>query len=385
MALAAQGFASPRPAGRVDRRHVRHLFDRVGLLQVDSVNVLVRSEELPVFARLGPHRRDLVRSMEAGGELFEYWGHEASIVPVELEPLLRWKMARAASDAWRHYREVGADAPFLEAVMDELRERGPLRAGELSGKQPKKKGTSWWGWDRHKAALEYLFWCGRISARRQANFERVYDLTERVIPPSIRAIPTPSEHEARKELLVRAAGHIGVGTTRHLADYHRQPVVSAKTLVAELVEEGRLLAAEVEGWRDPAYLLPGTKVPRRVKTRALLSPFDSLVWERNRTETLWRFHYRIEIYVPAAKRVHGYYVLPFLLDEALVARVDLKSDRARSALMVRAAYGEDGISVPEVCAELAAELRLMATWLELEHVEVATNGDLGPALRSCAL
>ncbi|MCU1345513.1 MAG: hypothetical protein JWL70_1779 [Acidimicrobiia bacterium] len=345
------------------------------------MNVVVRSEELPVFARLGPHRRDLVRSMEAGGELFEYWGHEASLLPVELEPLLRWKMARAASDAWRHYREVGADAPFLEAVMAEVAERGPLRAGELSGKQPKKKGSSWWGWDRHKAALEYLFWCGLISARRQANFERVYDLTERIIPPSIRALPTPSEHDARKELLVRAAGHVGVGTARHLADYHRQPVVSTKALVAELVDDGRLDVAHVEGCREPAYLVPGARIPRLVKARALLSPFDSLVWERSRTETLWRFHYRIEIYVPAAKRVHGYYVLPFLLDEALVGRVDLKADRARSTLMARAAYAEPDVKVPEVAAALAAELRLMATWLELDHVEVGDQGDLSAPLK----
>jgi uncharacterized protein YcaQ len=380
IALAAQGFATARPAGRVDRRHLRKVFDAVGLIQVDSVNVLVRTEELPVFARLGPHRRDLLRAMEADGELFEYWGHEASLIPVELEPVLRWKMARAHEDAWRHYREMKGDPAFLDAVEAELRERGPLRAGELTGKQP-RSGTSWWGWDRHKSALEYLFWCGRISAKRQgAAFERVYDVPERIIPAEVRAIPTPSVHDARKQLLLMAARHVGVGTAKDLADYHRQPARDAALLLGELVEEGRLLTVDVEGWRHQGYLHPAARTPRKVLARALLSPFDSLIWERARTERMWDFRYRIEIYVPSPKRVHGYYVLPFLLDEKLVARVDLKSDRSNAALLVRAAYLEAGADTAHVARPLAEELKLLAQWLGLETVTVERKGDLAAAL-----
>jgi uncharacterized protein YcaQ len=383
IALAAQGFASPRPSGRVDRRHVRRVFDHVGVIQIDSVNVLVRSQELPLFARLGPHRRDLLTGMANDGELFEYWGHEASLLPMELFPLLRWRMELAGAKAagWHGLVALAKERPdYVEAVYAEIVERGLVSAGELD--DPGAKSGPWWGWRHGKQALEYLFWCGRVSARRRPNFERIYDLTERIIPSAFLAAPAPTEREARKELLVRSARALGVATARDLADYFRLKVPASRPLIAELVEESRLLPAEVEGWKEPAFLHPDARMPRRVDARALLSPFDSLVWERARTERIFDFRYRIEIYTPAPKRVYGYYVLPFLLGDELVARVDLKADRAEGALRVRAAFAEPLRDPDAIAGPLAEELTLMAAWLGLERVDVDARGDLGPALRS---
>ena len=379
MALGAQGFGDARPSGRIDRRHLRRVMDRVGLVQIDSVNVLVRSQELPLFSRLGAHPRTLIPEAVAAGELFEYWIHEASIAPVDLHPLLRWKMV--GHHPWGAVRQLEERRPgFVEEVLELVRERGPIVAGEL-GERVGPKGT-WWDWDDGKVALEHLFHGGVITARRRANdFARTYDLTERCLPAGVLAMPAPPEHEARKELIVRAARSMGVATSFDLADYHRQRHPVVKPLVAELVEEGRLLPAAVEGWTHRGYVHPDAIVPRRVSARALLSPFDSLVWNRDRTERLFRFRYRIEIYTPAAKRIHGYYVLPFLLGDELVGRVDLKSDRARGVLVVQSAFGEPGVAEDVVAAELLDELELMAGWLGLaEGVEIVGRGDLSPAL-----
>jgi uncharacterized protein len=385
IALAAQGFDVPRPTGKVDRRHVRRVFARVGLIQIDSVNVIVRSQELPLFARLGPHRRDLLPAMVEDGELFEYWGHEASLLPVEVFPYLRWRMEAAGAKAagWNGLIRLARERPdYVEAVYEEVRERGVVSAGELD--DPGDKSGPWWGWRHGKQALEYLFWCGRLSARRRTSFERVYDLTERMIDPQIVARPVPSEADAQKELLVRAARSQGIGTARDLADYFRINVPIARRLVAELTEEGRLRPVTVEGWREPAFLHPEARTPRRIDARALLSPFDSLVWERARTERLFGFRYRLEIYTPAPKRVYGYYVLPFLLGEALVARVDLKADRADRTLLVRGAFAEAGHDPLEIAEPLAEELGLLGGWLGLDRVVVHDHGDLAPALRDAS-
>ena len=379
IALGAQGFsaADKRPTGRVDRRHLRRVLDRIGIIQIDSVNVLVRSQELPLFARLGPHSRDLIPNATAAGELFEYWVHEACHVPVELHPLFRWVMNTPHRyGGMRRWAE--ANRRTIDDVYARVRDGGALVAGDLSQRVGAKQ--PWWDWDDGKAALEVLFYEGRLAATRRANdFARVYDLAERVIPAHVLDLPTPSEHEAKKELLVRAAKHHGVGTAADIADYHR--LRHARPLFAELVEEGRLQPARVEGWTQPAYVHPDAVRPRRISARALLSPFDPVVWFRDRGERLFGFHYRIEIYTPAAKRKFGYYVLPFLLGDDIVARVDLKADRANRRLLVQAAYGEPGIDEGDVAAELADELRTMAQWLGLdEGVEVNGRGDLAPAL-----
>ena len=379
LALGAQGFTDPRPTGRVDRRHLRRVVDRMGLIQIDSVNVLVRSQELPLFARLGPHPRTLITDASRAGELFEYWVHEACHVPVSLHPYLRWQMN--SEHRWKAVANLRHRRPeFIDQVRIRIRDEGPLVAGDLN-QRVGPKGT-WWDWDDGKIALEHLFFAGEVAAiRRPTDFAREYDLAHRVIPTEILELPTPSEIDARKELLVRAARHHGIGTFEDLTDYHRQRNPPCRSLIRELVEEGRLIETSVEGWAKPAYLHPDGVLPRRVTARALLSPFDPVVWNRDRTERLFGFRYRIEIYVPASKRQYGYYVLPFLLGDELVARVDLKSDRATGRLLVQGAFGEPGIDEGYVAEELASELASMAGWLGLERgVEVMGRGDLAGAL-----
>ncbi len=378
MALAAQGFADPRPAGRVDRRHLRRVLDRIGLIQIDSVNVLVRSQELPLFARLGPHPRTLIDEATRHGELFEYWVHEASHVPTQHYHVHRWHMS--GEHKWSRYFTLRDRRPgFIEEVYQRVADEGPLASGDLA-QRVGQKGT-WWDWDDGKIALEHLFWTGRVTATRRSNdFARMYDLTERVIPAHILARPALPEREARKEMLVMAAGHHGVATFDDLTDYHRLNNPKTRPLLPELVEEGRLIPVQVQGWAKPAYMHPDAKVPRRIDRAALLSPFDPVVWHRDRTERLFGFRYRIEIYVPQPKRQYGYYVLPFLLNDQLVARVDLKSDRQRGVLMVHGAFGELGVPVDDVVQALAIELLSMARWLGLGSVEVGAKGDLASPL-----
>ena len=396
LALAAQGFGRPRPGGRVEARHLRRVIDDVGLLQLDSVNVFCRSHYMPLFSRLGPYPRQSLdrltwhenpggRARRAGPrELIEYWGHEASLLPVDLQPLLRWRMARADALAWKGVARVAAEQPeLLEFVLGMVRERGPIRASELAAKGRKREPGEMWNWSEEKTALEYLFFAGRVCAARRVNFERLYDLPERVLPQQVLEAPTPSQEEAQRQLILVAAKRLGVATEADLGDYFRLPRAESKARVAELAEDGGLTPVWVEGWRQPAYL--STERPgglrRAAKARALLTPFDSLVWARERTERIFGFRYRIEIYVPAPKRVHGYYVLPFLLGGRLVARVDLKSDRRAGVLRVQGSFAEPGVETVLVAAELADELRLLSGWLGLGSVAVAGKGDLAPALR----
>ncbi len=385
VALGAQGLAGARPA-RPGAAAVTRLFERVQVVQIDSVNVLVRSQELPLWARLGAHdRRAIPRAVERRA-LFEYWAHEASLVPVELQPLLRWRMdAARTGGAWGGLVKLARNKPdYVAGVLDEFRRRGPLAASELSDAEARRKPGTWWSWGDHKRATEYLFWCGELTAsHRTSQFERVYDLPERVLPREVLAAPTPAVHDAQRALLDRAGRALGVATAADLADYFRIKKPVARPLVATLVEDGTLLPVTVEGWREPGFLHRDAAIPRRAEAATLLSPFDSLVWERARTERLFGFRYRIEIYTPAPKRVYGYYVLPFLLGDRLVARVCLKSDRAAGALRVNAAHVEPAAAGEErqIAAALAAELRAMATWLGLERVDVARRGRLGHALR----
>ncbi|MEY4230874.1 MAG: hypothetical protein RLZZ362_1723 [Actinomycetota bacterium] len=354
----------------------------MGLIQIDSVNVLARSQELPLFARLGPHPRSLIGDATTAGQLFEYWVHEACHVPTGHHHLYRWRMQN--DHRWGEVRRLVDRRPgFVDEVYRRVEAEGPVAASDLEQRVGPK--GSWWDWDDGKVALEHLTRSGRITAvRRPTDFARLYDIAERVIPADVLARPTPSEHEARKELLVLAARHHGVGTADDLADYHRQKPHLCRPLLSELVEEGRLLTVQVEGWGKPAYLHPDAAVPRRVAARALLSPFDPLVWHRNRVERLFGFRYRIEIYVPQPKRQYGYYVLPFLLGDRLVARTDLKADRRRRVLMVQGAFAEPGAPIDEVADALAAELHLMAGWLGLDRVEVGSRGDLVSPLTAAA-
>jgi len=383
IALAAQGFTDRRPAGVPDRRHLRRVLSRVGLLQIDSVNVVVRSHYLPLYSRLGPYPVSLLdRAAYADHELFEYWGHEASLLPVSLQPALRWRMARAAEQfaTWGRPARLAKERPnYIAAVLAEVAARGPIGAGDLDGDRPRRTGP-WWDWHDGKVALEWLFWTGQVTTADRRGFERRYDLTERVLPRAVLAAPTPSVQDGQRELVRVAARACGVATEADLRDYFRLTPAESRARVGELTEAGELLPVRVRGWRQPAYLHAAAKMPRRAGARALLSPFDSLVWERARTERLFGFRFRLEIYTPAPRRVHGYYVLPFLLGSSLVARVDVKADRGAGTLRVLGSYAEQAAPA-ETGTELAAELRSLAGWLGLDRVEVQDRGDLAADLQ----
>jgi uncharacterized protein YcaQ len=391
MAISAQGLAGPRPTGRAGLPQLRKVASRLGAIQVDSVNVLIRSQYLPMFSRLGPYpKRSLDRLAGERRALFEYLGHAASLLPIELHPLLRWRMDLFADKQWSGLRaRIESDRPgYVAAIEREVAERGPLAFSDLTDPGRRERVATkyadstiaWWRWSHGKDVLEGLFRIGRLAvAGRSGGFERLYDLSERVIPDEVRAAPTPPEAEAKRALVRIAARALGVATVRDLADYFRLSVAETRARVWELVDEGVLRPARVEGWRDQAFVDPDARAPES-EARALVSPFDSLVWDRARTECLFGFRYRIEIYVPEAKRQHGYYVLPFLLGEALAARVDLKADRSRGALLVPGAFVEPGSDPGLVASELAGHLGAVASWLALDRIEVGTRGELARRL-----
>jgi uncharacterized protein YcaQ len=371
IALAAQGFDTARPQTKATQRHVDALISRLGVIQIDSVNVLVRSQELPLFARLGNHDRKAIPKATEQQKLFEYWGHEAAHLPVNLHLLFRWKMAAARTGKVTHWGLTSfyeENKAFVKRTLKHVATNGPTTSRELSTRT-EKKGT-WWDWDEAKVALEYLFLTGQLMSRgRGSDFARIYDTPERVLPQQIIDAATPSEHDARKELLLRSAIAQGVATAGDLADYYRQKLATVKPLIAELVEEGELRTVAVDGWTEKAFVHRNAKLPKQLHATALLSPFDSLVWCRPRNERLFNFHYRIEIYTPKEKRKFGYYVLPFMMNGEMVGRVDLKADRANSALLAYSVHTEKGVKRASINGALHAELRTMATWLQLDQVQ----------------
>jgi len=384
IALAAQGFTRPRPGleGDVASRHVNRIIERLGFFQIDSVNVLARAHYMPLFSRLGPYDQELLHraASRRPRRLFEYWAHEAALVDVKLWQAFQFRM-QAGARMWGNMARIMRDKPeFVAWVLDEVRDKGPLTAREVEHDAPRDKDNWGWNWSEVKMALEYLFYKGQVTAaRRNSAFERVYDLPERVIPQAQLDEPPLDSAEAHRVLVSHAARALGVGTAQCLRDYFRMAPEPTKAAIEDLVETGELVPATIAGWKRPAYLHRDAVRPRKVTARALLSPFDPLVFERTRTEQLFDFRYRIEIYVPEHKRVHGYYVLPFLLGDRLVARVDLKADRKSGSLLVHGAWAESHAPA-ETADELAAELRLMAGWLGLETVTPPVKGDLAGEL-----
>lgn len=387
LALAAQGFTGRQPPATVKASHVTQLISRLGVLQIDSVNALVRSHYLPLFSRLGHYSPTLLDqaawSQGRHRRLFEYWGHEASLLPIELYPLMRWRMRRAAQGEgiYQGLARFGREQqPAIARVLQAVRERGALGAGSLSTRQ--EKAGPWWDWSVEKQALEWLFAAGEVTVAGRRGFERLYDLPERVLPMTLLDQPDISEADAQRGLLLHAASALGVGTEKDLRDYFRQDPQPSRTLLAELVEAGELERVQVQGWKHKAFCLPDCKVPRKVTASALLSPFDSLVWERSRTERLFDFRYRLEIYTPQDKRVYGYYVLPFLHNERIAARVDLRSERAAGRLAVHAVHEEQtGLDVEGMQA-LADNLRQLANWLGLARIQINCQRDSGARLAS---
>jgi uncharacterized protein YcaQ len=381
MAVAAQGLAAPRPGGRVDLRHLRRVMGRVGALQIDPISVVERAPHLTLFSRLGPHDRGLLwRAYNERRELIEYWAHQACFLPVADYPLFRHRME--ARQPWSEVRRLEEKRPgYLEAVLAEVGARGPLAADELE--DAGERETPYWGtgWTAGKLALEWLFVTGRLVVGERRGLVRRYDLPGRVIPPEYLGAPAPPRDEAQRLLLRRAAGSLGVATAADLSGYYGIPIKEGRAAVEALAAEGALERVEVEGWREPAFRHPEAAAPRRVAAAALLCPFDSLIWDRRRTERLFGFRYRTEIYTPAAKRVWGYYVFPFLLGDRLAARVDLKADRERGVLRAPGAFLEPGEDPARVAPALAAELRTMAGWLGLARVEAGEHGGLAGPLR----
>jgi uncharacterized protein len=405
LAVASQGFG-PKPV-KPSIAHVRALATRLHAFQIDSVNVLVRAHYVPAFARLGPYPTSALDSLAyRTRELFEYWGHAACLLPVVLYPLLRYRMHKHADRTQQYMRS--ARGAYMTKVLAEVAERGPISAAELSN--PGKRSGSWWGWwgsGNGKATLEHLYDAGLVAIAGRRGFERLYDLPERVIPRAALDAPVPPPEDAMKELICLAATAYGVGTSIDVAGYFnvdgwrdrnppgplwerpkgptgRRATPIAKRLVSELVEDRRLVPVRVEGWNEQAYLHPNARIPRSVGARALVTPFDSLIWERGRIERLFGMKYTIEMYTPPSKRIFGYYVCPFLLGDTLVARCDLKADRERKALMVQGAYAEPGHNARRIASDLAAELREMQAWLALDRIEVGTRGDLAAPLRRAA-
>lgn len=383
VAVAAQGFAEPKPRGPVTRAHLKRLISRIQVLQLDSVSVSVRAHYAPVFSRLGPYDRTILEraawshSARSPRLLVEYWAHEAALMAVDDWPLLRWRMREFAHGRWRT-EIVKKSSRLADDVVTALTEHGPMTAGQIEAhvgeERPGKKGP-WWDRSDTKWVTEALFSAGVLTTATRVGFARHYDLTENVLPPEVVAREVDDE-EAIRELTLRAATALGVGTEPDIRDYFRLSPHQAKPAIAKLVADGELEQVEVDGWTAPAYLRAGQIVPRRDRGTALLCPFDPLIFFRPRVQRLFDFHYRIEIYVPAPKRQFGYYVWPFLLDGQLVGRVDLKAERTRDALHVVGAYTEDGQAPSRVAPALAAELRSMASWLGLAEVTVGKRGDL---------
>ncbi len=384
MALAAQGFSSGARAENVTWARMAPMIRRLNLLQIDSVNVLIRSHYLPLFSRLGAYSHASLDERSFGRKkraLFECWAHEASLLPLELHPLMRWRMARAraGNGTYGQMDRFGQEERrYLREVLDFVTRNGPTAASEIPGGG--KSGGSWWGWSKGKLALETLFDQGLVTTATRQRFERLYDIPERVIPAEILALETPSEGDAIRNLLDLSGRALGIGTEIDLRDYFRLPVAETKTALAELIEEGRLIPISVESWKPQAYLHRDATIPRKAGGSALLSPFDPVVWERSRAERLFGFHYRIEIYTPASKRKFGYYVLPFLHGDRIAGRVCLKADRQAGVLRASAIHHEAHADPEDTAAALASELHLMARWLKLDSVEPGKTGNLAKAL-----
>ena len=384
VALHAQGFKNQ--ARDVDKKWpaMASTIKQLHLLQIDSVNVLVRSHYLPLYSRLGNYDRGTLdrRTLESTNRhVFECWAHEASLVPIELHPLMRWRMNRAKNGSSMYSTMVQFarnEKDFLNKTLNHIRNSGPTGASAIPGSGKGEGG--WWGWSKGKMTMETLFAQGLVTTTSRDKFERIYDVTERVIPSEILNSKTPTEAETFRHLTSLSALALGIATDSDLRDYFRLPLAESKKALTECIEDGSIIPIKVDGWKKQAYSHKTTKLPRKAGGTALLSPFDPICWERDRTERLFNFHYRIEIYTPQTKRKFGYYVLPFLHGEDLCGRVCLKADRETGTLRANAIHHEDLVDPAETAKAMASELKIMAAWLELPNIEIRKSGNLAAAL-----
>ncbi|MCV6601914.1 MAG: winged helix DNA-binding domain-containing protein [Cohaesibacter sp.] len=396
IALAAQGFL-PQAGGikrhslrRHSERHFDQIMDHIAPLQLDSVNVLDRAHYLTLYARLGHYDKQKADALfhqpqKTPRRYFEYWGHEASLMPVELYPAFHWRMMRAQNGegVWRSLSRFATENKHkIEAVYALIEREGPLSSSQVKDRlepnKPKKSGD-WWGWSGTKLAVEYLFWCGRIASGGRQNFQRFYDLPERILPSDIMALPALSQAQACRDLMARSAKAHGVASEKDLRDYFRLDAKQSKQALASLLEEGSIEPVSITGWKEQAYLHKDAILPARANCQTLLAPFDSLIWFRERTERLWGCHYRIEIYVPKPKRVYGYYVLPYLQGDQITARLDLKANRQDGYLDIRASHLEKGADQEKVLVDLVPELSKLAIWQGLQAPRLQGPGFLKEA------
>lgn len=384
VALAAQGFADPAPANRVDRRHMQRVMSRLRVLQLDSIPVVIRTQYMPFHSRLGPYDSSLLDVIAyRDDEWFEAWAHEASLLPVSSEPLFRWMRDRAMNGAtWKHLYEAAQREPaYVQSVLDEVRDRGAITGGELS--DPRRVAGDDSGWGSRSlgtVALDWLYRIGELGVRRRGNFEKVFSPIEKIIPADVLGSATPAVDDAQRELVVQSVQSLGVGTASDIADYFRLPIREIRALLPDLVEDGKIIPATVKGWGEPAFADPHAKTPRSIVGSTALSPFDPVVWKRDRAERLWNFEYRIEIYVPEAKRRWGYYVLPVMVDGHLVARIDVKNDREAGIMRLKASHAEDGYCTPESAERVADAMRDLAQFVGAESIDVEQRGDLAKHL-----
>jgi uncharacterized protein YcaQ len=386
IALAAQGFDGRDRSAKVNWTQMKRQLESLHLLQIDSVNVLCRSHYLPLYSRLGVYDRGALdaRSLkDSNRSLFECWAHEASLVRMELHPLMRWRMERArrGDGTYKAMDQFGKEnRSYLRDLLKFIEGHGPVAQSDLP--QQHKGEGGWWGWSKNKLALETLFDQGLLTTARRDGFERIYDLAERVIPANVLDLPTPDESDCMRQLIELSSIALGIASEFDLRDYFRLPVGDSAKAVRENIEAGVLLPVQVDGWKKLAYVHRDAKVPRKASANALVSPFDPICWYRDRAERLFDFHYRIELYTPAPKRKFGYYVLPFLHGEQFGGRVCLKADRQNATLMVNACHIEAGRNADETCEVLAVELRRLAKWLELPSVTIINRGNLARHLQS---
>jgi uncharacterized protein YcaQ len=385
VALGAQGFADSPPTGAVTKRHLQRAMGRMNVVQLDSIPIVTRTQYLTFHSRLGPYDPLLFdRVAYKDDAWFEAWSHEASLLPVASEPLFRWMRERAKQgQTWKNLHEVSVREPgYVQSVLDEVRERGAVTGGQLSDPRPlTDDGSGWWHRSLGVMALDWLFRVGELGVRRQGNFEKVFSPIETIIPADVLALPTPSEGDALTELIVQSTQGLGVGTAEDIADYFRLPIRDVRSKLPEVVEEGRILLATVRGWPKAAFADPHAKTPREIQGSTVLSPFDPVVWFRDRAARIWDFEYRIEIYVPAAQRRWGYYVLPVMIDGQLVARLDVKTDREAGVLRIQAAHAESGSASIETASRVNDAVEDLARMVGVEAVEIVDRGDLSPYLQ----